>query len=153
LRRRDRAHDLDHRPLVACRRRRRGRARRAALRDRNRRDHRLCRDAAGTPLGRAALGSRDECHAEVVTSMATATQPAVSTIEPMPRSNVVELSGLVKSFRTPKGPVPAVRGVDLSVRAGEIVALLGPNGAGKSTTIDMLLGLTEPDAGTARLLG
>jgi ABC-2 type transport system ATP-binding protein len=78
---------------------------------------------------------------------------AVSTMEPMKRSNVIELSGVVKSFRTPKGAVPAVRGVDLSVRAGEIVALLGPNGAGKSTTIDMLLGLTEPDAGTVRLLG
>jgi ABC-2 type transport system ATP-binding protein len=78
---------------------------------------------------------------------------AVSTMKPMPRSNVIELRGLVKSFRTPKGAVPAVRGVDLSVRAGEIVALLGPNGAGKSTTIDMLLGLTEPDAGTVRLLG
>jgi ABC-2 type transport system ATP-binding protein len=78
---------------------------------------------------------------------------AVSTMKPMPRSNVIELRGLVKSFRTPKGAVPAVRGVDLSVRAGEIVALLGPNGAGKSTTIDMLLGLAEPDAGTVRLFG
>jgi ABC-2 type transport system ATP-binding protein len=43
--------------------------------------------------------------------------------------------------------------VDLSIRAGEVVALLGPNGAGKSTTIDLLLGLTRPDAGTVRVLG
>src|SRR5262249_58171941 len=51
------------------------------------------------------------------------------------------------------GGVGAVREVDVSIRAGEIVALLGPNGAGKSTTIDMLLGLTQPDAGTVRVLG
>ena len=65
----------------------------------------------------------------------------------------VELSGLVKSFRTPKGVVQAVRGANLSISAGEIVALLGPNGAGKTTTIDMLLGLTPPDEGTIRVLG
>jgi len=65
----------------------------------------------------------------------------------------VELRGLVKSFRTPKGVVQAVRGANLSMRAGEIVALLGPNGAGKTTTIDMLLGLTRPDEGTVRIFG
>ena len=65
----------------------------------------------------------------------------------------VELKGLKKSFRTPGGTVEAVRGVDISIRAGEIVALLGPNGAGKSTTIDLLLGLNEPDAGSVSVLG
>jgi ABC-2 type transport system ATP-binding protein len=65
----------------------------------------------------------------------------------------IELSGLVKSFRSPAGPVHAVRGVDLAISPGETVALLGPNGAGKSTTIDMLLGLTAPDAGTVSLFG
>jgi ABC-2 type transport system ATP-binding protein len=49
--------------------------------------------------------------------------------------------------------VHAVRGVDVSIAVGETVAILGPNGAGKSTTIDMLLGLTEPDAGTVSLFG
>jgi len=65
----------------------------------------------------------------------------------------VELRGLEKRFRTPNGVVAAVRGVDVSIRPGEIVALLGPNGAGKSTTIDMLLGLTDPDAGSVSVLG
>jgi ABC-2 type transport system ATP-binding protein len=65
----------------------------------------------------------------------------------------VELHGLEKSFRTPHGTVAAVRGVDISIRAGEIVALLGPNGAGKSTTIDMLLGLARPDNGSVSVLG
>ena len=49
--------------------------------------------------------------------------------------------------------VQAVRGVDLVIAPGETVALLGPNGAGKSTTIDMVLGLTRPDAGTVRVFG
>lgn len=65
----------------------------------------------------------------------------------------IRLTGLTKSFKSPTGPVAAVRGVDISIEAGETVALLGPNGAGKSTTIDMLLGLTRPDAGTVELFG
>jgi ABC-2 type transport system ATP-binding protein len=68
-------------------------------------------------------------------------------------SNGIQLQGLVKTFRTPQGPVRAVRGVDIGIAAGETVALLGPNGAGKSTTIDMLLGLARPDAGTVTLFG
>jgi ABC-2 type transport system ATP-binding protein len=65
----------------------------------------------------------------------------------------IRLDGLTKSFRTPHGTVQAVRGIDVSISPGETVALLGPNGAGKSTTIDMLLGLTEPDSGSVSLLG
>jgi ABC-2 type transport system ATP-binding protein len=61
----------------------------------------------------------------------------------------IELQGLTKSF----GSVRAVRGVDLTVRPGEIVAFLGPNGAGKTTTIDMMLGLSRPDSGTALVYG
>jgi ABC-2 type transport system ATP-binding protein len=65
----------------------------------------------------------------------------------------IRLAGLVKTFRTPGGPVEAVRGVDIAIEPGETVALLGPNGAGKSTTIDMLLGLAQPDQGTVTLFG
>jgi len=65
----------------------------------------------------------------------------------------IRLQGLTKSFRTPRGDVHAVRGIDIDIEAGETVALLGPNGAGKSTTIDMLLGLLEPDSGTVTVLG
>ena len=65
----------------------------------------------------------------------------------------VKLDGLVKEFRTRKGPVQAVRGVHLTIGAGETVALLGPHGAGKSTTIDLMLGLTRPDHGTVSLFG
>ncbi len=65
----------------------------------------------------------------------------------------IELAGLSKSFAGPHGQIRAVRGIDLRIAAGETVALLGPNGAGKSTTIDMLLGLLAPDAGTVSVFG
>ena len=61
----------------------------------------------------------------------------------------IRLDGVTKSF----GDVEAVRGIDLEVRQGEIVAFLGPNGAGKTTTIDMILGLSQPGTGTVDVLG
>ena len=65
----------------------------------------------------------------------------------------IALRGLTKSYRGADGPVHAVRGIDVSIGAGETVALLGPNGAGKSTTIDMLLGLSRPDSGSVSVFG
>ena len=56
-------------------------------------------------------------------------------------------------FRPVSRPVEALRGVDLTIRRGEIVAYAGPNGAGKSTTIKLLAGLLAPDAGEVRALG
>ena len=70
-----------------------------------------------------------------------------------PTTSGIQISGLSKSFRSPQGPVHAVRGIDIAIAPGETVALLGPNGAGKSTTIDMLLGLLRPDAGSVSLFG
>ncbi|MDZ5812297.1 ABC transporter ATP-binding protein [Halorubrum sp. AD140] len=61
----------------------------------------------------------------------------------------IELRGVTKAF----GDVTAVRDLDLSVEEGEVYGFLGPNGAGKSTTIDMLLDLVRPTAGTVRVLG
>jgi ABC-2 type transport system ATP-binding protein len=61
----------------------------------------------------------------------------------------VHLSGVTKDF----GPVHAVRGIDLALEPGEIVAFLGPNGAGKTTTIDLVLGLSQPTTGSVEVLG
>jgi ABC-2 type transport system ATP-binding protein len=61
----------------------------------------------------------------------------------------VELTGVHKSF----GQVHAVDGVDLHLSSGEIVAILGPNGAGKTSTIDVILGLSRPDAGRVKVFG
>jgi ABC-2 type transport system ATP-binding protein len=65
----------------------------------------------------------------------------------------IELRGLTKTYGSPRGPVHAVRGIDVAVEPGETVALLGPNGAGKTTTVDMLLGLQQPDEGTVAVFG
>lgn len=68
------------------------------------------------------------------------------SIDPTP---AVEVAGLTKSF----GDLQAVRGIDLSVAAGETFGFLGPNGAGKSTTISILCTLLQPTSGTARVAG
>ena len=63
--------------------------------------------------------------------------------------NAIEIRGLRKSY----GDVDAVRGVDLTVAAGEVFALLGPNGAGKTTIVEILEGYRKRDAGDASVLG
>ena len=60
----------------------------------------------------------------------------------------LSLSGLAKAFDR-----PVVKGVDLSVAAGEFYALLGPNGAGKTTILRMVAGLLRPDAGSIAIFG
>ncbi len=60
----------------------------------------------------------------------------------------LQVSGLHKSFTR-----PAVDGLDLVIRAGELYALLGPNGAGKTTTLRMVAGLLPPDAGSIAVFG
>jgi len=62
---------------------------------------------------------------------------------------MIEAHGLTKRY----GNFTAVDNLDLVVRRGEVYGLLGPNGSGKTTTILMLLGLTEPTAGTVRVVG
>src|SRR5262245_41429347 len=64
-------------------------------------------------------------------------------------TSVVELIAARKHY----GAVEALRGVDLCIRSGEVVALLGPHGAGKATTISLMLGLRRPTSGTARPFG
>jgi len=62
---------------------------------------------------------------------------------------VIAAEGLSKRY----GSVVAVDNLSLTLHAGEVFGLLGPNGSGKTTTILMLLGLTDPSAGTVRVLG
>ncbi|GAB4116490.1 MAG: ATP-binding cassette domain-containing protein [Sideroxydans sp.] len=64
-------------------------------------------------------------------------------------SAVIRAQGLQKSYAGQR----VVDGLDLAIQRGECFGMLGPNGAGKTTTLRMLLGLVEPDAGSATLLG
>jgi len=60
---------------------------------------------------------------------------------------VAELKFVTKRY----GPIDALRGVNLTIQPGELLALLGPNGAGKTTAVRILLGLTQPDSGHATI--
>jgi ABC-2 type transport system ATP-binding protein len=76
--------------------------------------------------------------------------PAAMSNQALQNQNVViETKNLTKRY----GDVVAVDNLNLTLTAGEVFGLLGPNGSGKTTTILMILGLTEPTSGTARVLG
>ena len=73
----------------------------------------------------------------------------MTTHTSFPGTPAVRLAGVTKEF----GRVHAVRGIDLEIEPGEMVAFLGPNGAGKTSTIDMVLGLSRPTTGDVKVLG
>ncbi len=83
----------------------------------------------------------DQRHAAVADAQVGTVPPAQGTI--------IETQGLTKRY----GTFTAVDGLDFRLAEGEIFGLLGPNGAGKTTTILMLMGLTEPTRGSARVVG
>ncbi len=69
--------------------------------------------------------------------------------QPIAGPIVARLRGVTKTY----GPVTALRNVDFSVRAGELVALLGPNGAGKTTAVRLFLGVAKPVSGIVNVFG
>jgi ABC-2 type transport system ATP-binding protein len=68
-------------------------------------------------------------------------------------TSAIRTEGLRKTYKSSRGDVEAVRGIDLDIPQGEFFGLLGPNGAGKSTTIGMLTTLVAPTAGKAWVAG
>ncbi|MGW0732833.1 ABC transporter ATP-binding protein [Streptomyces sp. NPDC002851] len=66
---------------------------------------------------------------------------------------IISTAGLARTFTTKRGPVEAVRSIDLTVAPGEILGFLGPNGAGKTTTLRMLTTLLPPTGGAATIAG
>ena len=70
-----------------------------------------------------------------------------------PTAYPLVMAGVQRIFRTEAGELPILRGVDLTIRAGEIVALVAPSGSGKSTLLHLAGLLEQPDGGTVSILG
>jgi putative ABC transport system ATP-binding protein len=66
---------------------------------------------------------------------------------------LIQLNGVVKIYRTGKLEYPALRGVDLAIAAGEMVAVVGPSGSGKTTIMNMITGIDRPTAGSVTVDG
>jgi ABC-2 type transport system ATP-binding protein len=77
--------------------------------------------------------------------MSTVTPVAFHPSSPLP----AQFRGVTKSY----GEIEALRGLDLSIKPGELVSLLGANGAGKTTAVRLLLGLAKPTSGQVRVFG
>jgi putative ABC transport system ATP-binding protein len=71
----------------------------------------------------------------------------------MPANAAVEARGLTRVYGEGSTAVEALRGVDIDVRSGELVAVMGPSGSGKSTLMHILAGLDKPTAGTVTIAG
>jgi putative ABC transport system ATP-binding protein len=85
--------------------------------------------------------------AEEVIEM-TATLILETPVERATREPLIELESVVKIYRTGKLEYSALRGVDLSIDTGEMVAVVGPSGSGKTTIMNMITGIDRPTAGS-----
>jgi putative ABC transport system ATP-binding protein len=72
----------------------------------------------------------------------------LTTVEPL-----IQVEGVVKIYRTGKLEYPALRGVDLEIDSGEMVAVVGPSGSGKTTIMNMITGIDRPTEGSVTVDG
>ena len=66
---------------------------------------------------------------------------------------LIETRGLTKSYPEPSGKVDVLRGIDMSVKAGEFAVIMGPSGSGKTTLLNLLAGIDTPDGGSILIEG
>lgn len=83
----------------------------------------------------------------------TSTSPEHSQAGAQGLSPLIELRGVEKVYRTGRVEYQALRGVDLAIDAGEMVAIVGPSGSGKSTVLNIITGIDRPTAGTVTVDG
>ncbi len=69
------------------------------------------------------------------------------------RTPIIQLQGIEKVYRSGLHEYPALRGVDLEVESGDLVAIVGPSGSGKSTILNIVTGIDRPTAGTVTVTG
>jgi putative ABC transport system ATP-binding protein len=86
-----------------------------------------------------------------ISTLQAAGKPASETM--MNDDLIVQATGVHKTYHTGQVSVPALRGVDLSVRRGEMVAIMGPSGCGKTTLLNCLSGLDTADQGQIAIEG
>jgi putative ABC transport system ATP-binding protein len=90
-----------------------------------------------------------------MTRMMETTQPRldaapVAATSPTP---LIELAGVVKRYRMGRLEYPALRGIDLAIGSGELVAIVGPSGSGKTTILNLVAGIDRPTAGSVTVDG
>jgi len=78
------------------------------------------------------------------------TEPWISSKDSLP---IIELRGLVKTYKTGAGDFPALKGIDLTIMPGEFAAVVGKSGAGKTTLVNMITGTDRPTSGIVRVAG
>jgi putative ABC transport system ATP-binding protein len=86
---------------------------------------------------------------DVISSSPTETTRAARSAKP----HLIQLIGVEKTYRIGRVSYPALRGVDLTVDGGELVAVVGPSGSGKTTILNMITGIDRPSAGTVAVDG
>ena len=69
------------------------------------------------------------------------------------RETSVTVTGVERRYRARRGAIEALAGIDLHVRAGEVLGVVGPSGCGKSTLLELIAGLQQPDGGTVEVAG
>ena len=85
-------------------------------------------------------------------SLLTTEAPALDRLEPR-AAPLIELAGIEKTYRMGKLEYRALRGVDLAIEAGELVAVVGPSGSGKTTILNLVAGIDRPTVGTVTVDG